>query len=570
MRVSTYSLILFLSLCVLALGLFFVQVVSGGRFYELSLRNTIRLIPEEPYRGRIFDRYGNLMADNILSFDAVIIPQELKDKEAVFKRLGEALGIDETLVAKKYERGYLNPFTPVCIQPGINKDMAITLEEKKFDLKGIAVDLNSRRFYPNGSSASHVLGYIGEIDKSRISRLKEYGYDLKDKMGYSGLEEKLDIFLRGEKGGQQIEVDNRGRQVRLLGYRPPQIGKDVQLTIDLEMQRISDQLLFGKKGAIVIMDVHTGDIVVLSSAPAFDPNVFVDRKDKKALNYFLGSEDAPLLNRAANGQFPPGSVFKIVTAAAALKTKKVSARTTYVCTGSLKVGNRYFKCWAEHGPQDFYQAMAHSCDVYFYHIGITAGADLLANTSHEFGFGSFTGIDLPQESQGFIPSRLWKRISRFENWYDGDTVNFSIGQGYVLTTPLQLTRMMAIVANGGYLVVPRLTRAIAGVDIPLKESKKIKIPKEYLDLIRKALREPVLQETGTAHSLDVQGLDICAKTGTAQVRGKESHAWVAGFFPENDPKYAFCILLENSGSSHNACALGKVLFEEAKKREKLS
>ncbi len=267
MRVSTYSLILFLSLCVLTLGLFFVQAVSGGRFYELSLRNTIRLISEDPYRGRIFDRYGNLMADNILSFDAVIIPQELKDKETVFKRLGEALGMDETLVAKKYERGYLNPFTPVCIQPGINKAMAITLEEKKFDLKGIAVGLNSRRFYPNGSSASHVLGYIGEIDKSRITRLKEYGYDLKDKMGYSGLEEKLDIFLRGEKGGQQIEVDNRGRQVRLLGYRPPQIGKDARLTIDLEMQRISDQLLGGKKGAIVIMDVHTGDIVVLSSAP---------------------------------------------------------------------------------------------------------------------------------------------------------------------------------------------------------------------------------------------------------------------------------------------------------------
>jgi len=551
---------------VLALGLFFVQVISGGRFYELSLRNTIRLIPEEPYRGRIFDRYGSLMADNILSFDAVIIPQELKDKEAVYKRLGEVLGMDKIQVARKYERGYYNPFTPVCIQSGIDKATAITLEEKKFDFKGIAVDLNSRRFYPNGLTASHVLGYIGEIDKSGITRLKEYGYDLKDKIGYSGLEEKLDIFLRGEKGGQQIEVDNRGRQVRLLGYRPPKIGKDVVLTIDLEMQRVSDKLLAGNKGAIVVMDVHTGDVFVLSSAPAFDPNVFVGRKDKKALNYFLGSEDAPLFNRAVNGQFPPGSIFKIITVAAALKTKRVSDRTTYVCAGSLKVGNRYFKCWSEHGPQDFYQAVAHSCDVYFYHIGITAGADLLANTAHEFGFGSLTGIDLPQEAQGFIPSRLWKRISLFENWYDGDTVNFSIGQGYVLTTPLQLTRMMAIVANGGNMVVPRLTKAIAGVDVPLKEPKKMKIPKEDLDLIRKALRGPVLQETGTAHTLDVQGLDICAKTGTAQVHGKESHAWVAGFFPENDPKYAFCILLESSGSSHNACALGKVLFDEIKKR----
>ncbi len=569
MATRTYRLILFFLFVLLSFGLFFVQIMQGGHFYELSLRNTIRLIPEEPYRGRILDRDNNVMADNVLSFDAVIIPQELKDKDTVFEKLSKLLSMDKEAVVRKYERGYLNPFTPVPIMTGLPKTTAITLQEASFDMPGVTVELNSKRFYPFGVTASHVLGYIGEIDKSRITKLKEYGYDIKDKVGYSGLEEQLDIYLRGEKGGQQVEVDSRGRQVRLLGYRPPAVGKDVQLTLDLEIQQVADRLLAGRKGAVVVMDVQTGDVIVMCSAPAFDPNVFVDRKDKKALNYYLGSEDAPLFNRATMGQFPPGSIFKVVTAAAALKIKSITASTTFVCPGRLKVGDRYFKCWSTHGPQDFFAAVAHSCDVYFYHVGIMAGADGLTSAAREFGLASPTGIDLPQESAGFIPSRLWKRISHFETWYDGDTVNFSIGQGYVLVTPLQLARMMAAVANGGYLVSPRLTKAIGGIEVPLKGSKKIKIPKEDLDLIREALRYPVHSDSGTAHNLDVEGMEICAKTGTAQVHKGESHGWVAGFFPKSNPRYSFCILLENAGSSHEACAFGKELFEEALKRKKL-
>ena len=568
MRTRTYRIILFSLFILLSFGLFFVQLLKGGDYYDLGLKNSIRLIPEEPYRGRIFDRNQMTLVDNRLSFDAVIIPQELKDKETVFQRLSQILSLDEDEIYRRYERGYLNPFTPVPIAVGIPKTTAITLQDQSFDLEGVTVQLNSRRFYPYASCASHVAGYMGEIDKSRITRLKEYGYDIKDKMGYSGLEEKLDIFLRGEKGGQQIEVDNRGRQVRILGYRPPFVGKDVQTTLDLELQQIADGLLQNKKGAVVIMDIKTGEVLVMSSAPAFDPNVFIDRKDKRALNYFLTSEDAPLFNRATSGRFPPGSVFKVVTAAAALKMKKVSPSTVFVCTGKLKVGNRDFKCWLQHGPQDFYQAVAHSCDTYFYQLGLLAGADAMTNMAREFGLSSPTGIDLPQEAQGFVPSRMWKRLVRFENWYDGDTVNFAIGQGFVLVTPLQLARMMAAVANGGYLVTPRVTRAIGDVAIESKEPKKINISKEDLDIIKNALRLPVLLESGTAHVLNIEGLEICAKTGTAQVSGGESHGWVAGFFPFHQPKYAFCILLENAGSSYYACQLGKEFFEEAARRKK--
>lgn len=509
------------------------------------------------------------MVENVLSFDTVIIPQELKDKEAVFEKLAKILALDKEEISRRYERGYLNPFTPVTIAKGVSKTGAITVEEQSLDLGGVNIELNVKRFYPFAFSASHILGYMGEIDKSRITKLKEYGYDLKDKVGYSGLEEALDIYLRGEKGGEQVEVDNRGRQVRLLGYKPPRIGKDVQVTVDLELQEISDHLLQGRKGAVVIMDVVSGDVLVMSSAPAFNPNVFVERSDKKSLNYYLSSQDSPLFNRAISGQFPPGSTFKLITVAAALKEKKFRPTTTFVCTGQLRVGNRFFKCWDVHGPQDFYQAMAHSCDIYFYNLGQAAGPDALTNMAREFGFSSLTGIDLPGEVSGFIPSRMWKRLVQFENWYNGDTVNFSIGQGFVLVTPLQLARMMAAIANGGYLVEPRLTKAIGGIEIKAREPKKVKISKGDLDLMKEALRLPVLLESGTAHILEVPGLEICAKTGTAQVHGQESHGWVAGFFPKSKPRYAFCIILENVGSSYYACQLGKNLFQEAVRRKKL-
>ncbi|MFH0876594.1 MAG: penicillin-binding protein 2 [Candidatus Omnitrophota bacterium] len=570
MRSRSYRIICCLCFAALAAGLFFTQIIRGGKFLNLSLKNSIRLIPEVPLRGRILDRNGQIFADNILSFDVVIIPQEVKDKELVFRWLSGIFSVDEEEVLRRFERGYLNPFTPVVIAEGISKTQAITLEEEALDFAGAHVVVRARRFYPHGTTAAHALGTIGEIDRSRITRLKDYGYDLKDKVGYSGIEETWDMVLRGEKGGQQVEVDNRGRQVRLLGYRPAVMGRDIQLTLDLELQQICEELLADYRGAVVVMDVQTGEILVTSSSPAFNPNVFVDRKDKKTLNYYLTSKDAPLFNRVTSGQFPPGSVFKPVTAIAAMNAKPFSPSLTYVCPGQMKIGNRFFKCWNTHGAQDFYRAMAHSCDVYFYHLGLMAGPDSLWRWAHEFGFASETGVDLSGEKSGLIPSRMWKRLKRFENWYDGDTANFSIGQGAVLVTPLQLVRMMAVIANDGSLVVPHVTKSAGDEALSFKEGRRVKIPDGMLELLRKSLRLAVSLEDGTAHMLDAVGLEICAKTGTAQVYGQESHGWVAGFFPFQKPRYAFCILLENVGSSYHACLFGKNFFEEALKRNKLT
>jgi len=570
MRFKAYTITIFFLFFSLGLVLFWVQIFRGGYYYNLSLRNSIRLIPEVPRRGKILDRNQKILADNIISFDIVIIPQEFKNKKYVFSKLSKILSKDPQTLEKIYDRGYLNPFTPVVIASGVPKTTAIIVEGEGLDLGGVSVELNARRYYPLLTGACHVLGYMGEIDKSRITKLKDYGYFIKDRVGYSGIEENDDYYLRGERGGQQVEVDSAGRQVRMLGYKPPLVGKDVELTLDSDMQQAADNLLKEKKGAFILLDVETGEVLVLSSAPAFDPNIFVEKKDRKAISDVLLSSSAPLFNRAISGQFPPGSVFKIVTGAAALKNKKISTTTSYVCSGSLKVGNRNFKCWSTHGAQDFYQAMAHSCDVYFYRLSISAGADAITEAAHDFGFAAETGIDLSHEAAGFIPSRLWKRLKYFDNWYDGDSANFSIGQGFVLVTPLQLARMMATVANGGYLVAPYLTKAVDGVSVERKEPKKINIPEDVLNIIKESLRLPVQLESGTAHSLEVAGLEICAKTGTAQVVGAKAHGWVAGFFPMSKPKYAFCILLENVDTSHYACQLGYEFFQEMKEKGKWS
>ncbi|MGE5280373.1 MAG: penicillin-binding protein 2 [Deltaproteobacteria bacterium] len=568
MRIGTYRIFVILMFGAAVLGLIHLQAARGPRYYELSQRNAIRVIRQEPYRGRFYDRGGRLLADNVLSFDVVIIPQELSDRQRTFARLAALLGLTAGEVERIYKKGYLNPFTPVVIAGAVPKEEAIAVAEEELTLPGVTVNLDAKRQYPYGPVTAHVLGYLSEIDRERITRMKSYGYDLKDKVGVSGLEETLDIFLRGEKGGEQIEVDSQGRKVRLIGYQPSTMGKDVTTTLDLDLQQAAYAAMQDRKGAFVMMDVRTGEVLVLLSLPSYDPNVFIDRSDNLRLGAYLTSPEAPLFNRATSGAFPPGSVFKAVTAAAALRARPFPVSMTFVCRGRLKVGDRYFKCWSTHGPQDFDQAMAHSCDVYFYHLGFRANPDGMTHMAHAFGLGELTGIELGNEVAGFIPSRVWKNLTRLENWYDGDTANFSIGQGYVMVTPLQLVRMMAAIANGGILPSPHLTKDIGGEPVVVRPVRHVGVDAESLAMVKDALRYPVSLPTGTAHELDVSGMSVCAKTGTAQVNDKPAHAWVAGFFPQEDPRVAFCVLLEHGETSHEAVAVARKVIEEGKARGK--
>ena len=547
---------------ILILGLFYIQVIKGDYYYNLSKKNIIRVVSLEAARGRIFDRNGTVIADTIPSFDVCIIPQEVKHKIPLFKKLSKLLRVPVKKIKENYKKEYLNPFTPVRICKKLNKDKIITLEENKLQLQGVIIDIQPQRSYPFKRTASHLLGYLGQIDISRITKLKPYGYKLSDLVGYSGVEERYDLFLRGEKGGEQIEVDNRGQRVRTVGYKPSKAGRDIQVTIDIRIQKIVDKFMKGNKGAVVIMDAYSGEIISLSSYPNYDPNDFIKRKDDSIRN-LLKDKGSPLFNRAISGQFPPGSVFKLVTAIAALEKRPSLKNKEFVCEGSMKIGNRDYRCSSRHGRENLREAVVHSCNIYFYNLGMLIGPEAINKYAHRVGLARKTGIDLNYEAKGFIPSPNWKRIIRFQSWHKGDTANMSIGQGEVLVTPLQMVRMVSIFVNGGKLVQPHLIKAVGSKQLDIAKEKVVKLnDKKALSNIKRYLYDVIDDPEGTAHITKIKGLEIYGKTGTAQVSGKKSHGWLVGLVGKNKPKYAFCIFLENGGSSHDACLVAKKILEE--------
>jgi len=539
---------------VLILGLFYIQIIRGDYFYSLSRKNIIRVVSLEAARGRILDRNSVALADTIPSFDISVVPQEIKSDTSIFDKVSQLLDIPVGELKRNYKKNYINAFTPVKIYEKLDKERIIALEENKFQLQAVAIDAQPQRFYPFGKMASHVLGHLSQIDFYRITRLKPYGYESSDLVGYGGLEERYDLVLRGEKGGEQIEVDNRGQKVRTVGYKPSRAGEDIQITIDARAQKIIDDSMQDRKGAVIIMDPYDGEIIAMGSYPAYDPNDFVKGRNK-AVEKLLNDDDSPLFNRAISGQFPPGSVFKIVAATAALETKPSYINKTFVCNGYLQIGNRYYDCNSVHGQESFMDAIIHSCNVYFYNLGMRIGPETINKYAYILGVGRKTGIDLNYEAKGFIPSPNWKKIRWLQNWHKGDTANMSIGQGEVLATPLQLVKMVSFLVNGGEVIYPHLIKKIGDKYVNIVRNKKIKLKQETIDNIQSALYSVVDNPSGTAYNAKTKGLKIYAKTGTAQVVGRSPHGWLVGYAGKERPKYAFCVFLENGGSSHIAAGV---------------
>jgi len=560
MRTKIFSLIIAILFFFLFLGLVFIQLIRGGFYYELSENNHIRLIELDAMRGTIFDRNGIVLADSKLSFDIVLIPQEFQ-KENI-KRLSKLLDIDSESIRKKIKSGYVAPFAPIVVAKNINKKKAILIEQEKFELPGAIVQIRPQRYYPQKSVGAHVLGYVGLIDRSKITKLKNYGYKITDIVGHSGVEEKYDSYLRGEDGGIQVEVDNRGRQLRVLGMRPSVKGKNIFLAIDSRIQKTAADLLEGKKGAIVVMQPDTGEVLALVSSPSFNPNYFTIEYSGKKIKSLFNDYRSPMLNRAIGGQYPAGSVFKIITAFAALGSKKAYVNTSFTCHGSFRVGNRSFLCWSTHGLQNFVEAITHSCNVYFYNLGLLVGPDMLTKYARDAHLGEETQIDLPYEKKGNIPDRIQRKLTRKQGWYKGDTANFAIGQGELLVTPIQTVRLMAAVAKRGTLVRPYVAKYIEDEKMQkLKFSGRLPFKKSHLDLIKNALRKVVSSETGTARLLEIGNLKVAGKTGTAQAGRGKPHSWFVGFCPSNKPKIAFCVFLEHGGGSQNAVIVTRDLLK---------
>lgn len=569
MRIKAVNLGLLFIFFLLFLGLLNLQVIKGDNFRELSNKNSIRLIPQPGMRGRILDRKGNVIVGNRLSYNVLISPENpikadtTPDIDKILMRVSKILDTDIENLKIRLKDEYVLPFAPIIIAQNLDINKAIILEELKRDLPGLIIQPYPERSYPYGRLASHVIGYLGQIDRWRLTKLKDFGYKTKDIVGFGGVEEKYDYYLRQQDGGMQVKVDHLGRFVRVLGFRSPKNGRDIQLTLDLKIQRIIEKGLLDRIGSVIVMEPYSGEILAMASNPNFSPSVFTKKWDSYILDIF-DNPQAPLVNRSISSVYPAGSVFKLVVATSALETRKINLSTSFFCPGSIHIGNQEFSCWNKHEQQNLMDAIIHSCNIFFYRTGLLLGGQLIHDFALKFGFSEPTSVDLPYETGGFVPSPLWKRIYKFKNWFDGDTANLAIGQAELLVSPLQITRMMAVFANQGLLVTPYIVKAIDGYDIADSQRKIMRVPlKEHtIEYIRQALRKVVADRGGTANILSALDVSVAGKTGTAQVSRGQPHGWFVGFLPFKNPKFVICVFLEHAGSGQASCVLAKQIIEE--------
>ncbi|MFN4226573.1 MAG: penicillin-binding protein 2 [Candidatus Ratteibacteria bacterium] len=531
---------------------FYLQIIRYPYYYQLSIRNCIRTIETGIPRGIIYDRNGRILAKDIPSVNLVFVPYDLKNIEKEIEILSNILNLEKEYLEKKLKSKYLNPFDRVILKRNLTSKEISLIEENSHHLPGIFVQEGLKRLYPFGEKTAHLLGYLGEISKYQLEKLKDKGYKIGDVIGQDGIEKQYDEFLRGIPGGIQVEVDALGHQRKVLGKREGQPGNDIILTIDATIQEIAFEELGNKKGCVAVMDPRNGEILALVSNPYFNPDNLLYYLDEKKF------PEKPFLNRVIRGQYPPGSIFKIITEIAALETGTIREYDRIECTGKIEVGNRIFNCWKEegHGWVDINLALPFSCNVFFGTIGMKVGVAQIIEYAKKFELGKKTGIDLPGEASGYIPSPK-----------ETDPLNLSIGQGPITTTPIQLLSLIATIANGGNIWQPFIVKKIitSKGDI-LKESipivkKTVYIDSEVLDILRKGLRNVVIFGTGTR--AQVEGLEIAGKTGTAQRAASEAELPTHGAFvcyaPFDNPKIAVVVFLDYGSSSQAAQIAGKIL-----------
>jgi penicillin-binding protein 2 len=549
----TFYLAAFFILC---LSLLYYQIIKGDYYLMRARNNYVRIIPEQSLRGTIFDRNGVALAYDKASFNIAVIPYQIRDhKQAILASLAAFSGYSVKQLNRNYNRNFQNLFSPTDVILDIDKPTAFKLKEKFKD--DVLIDPQPQRFYPKAFEYSHLLGYVQQA-AAFYDDLKRYGYAPNERIGLSGIEEYYDNYLRGQGGGDLIEVNSRGRIVGFLGNRATEKGQDIYLTVDSTMQEAAYKALEGRRGAVILMDSKNGEILCLASSPAYNPNNFVRGKDVEG---FLTDKSNPLQNRAVQSTYPLGSTFKPVVAMAALEEKKITPFTTFSCNGKFNLGKAEFNCEKSHGSQDLYQGITHSCNIYFYNTGLKLGAPTLLKWGSRYGLDSATQIDLPSERKGNLVS-----LNRSRPWYAGDTLNLSIGQGDLRCSPVEILTAINAFATSGYLVKPHLIKKIGDTEILAAEKKNLNVSQYSLTIIKAALRMVVESEEGTGRLLKPLNLRIAGKTGTAQAKGG-AHGWFIGYFPYEEPKFAICVFLENAGSSYEALKIVYSFLENLKLRK---
>lgn len=578
-KIIFISYLLIAGFVIVLLRLWQLQVLQGGELRKISESNRLRVIGVPAPRGIIFDRNRVPLVKNTPYFCASVIPQEFNKSNVT--ALSQLLNISELDLHNRLTRKAASPFTPVRVKEGLSFREISIIEARRSDFPGLFVEVETSREYMYGSVGSHLIGYLGKLNPAQSSDPNFKDVPPEAFIGQWGVEKLYDKTLRGTAGQRIIEVDAVGREIRLLYETPPIKGTDLDLSIDIALQREAEKAFEGRVGALVALKTDTGEVLGLVSSPSFDPNRFakgINYSDWKAL---MEDKKKPMLNRAIQSQYPPGSTFKILTAIAALEEGAIDTNTKADCRGGLSYGKWHFGCWKKtgHGVVSIHRALVESCDVFFYETGKRVGFDKIHDYAVRLGLGEETGIALGRERKGLIPNSEWKLETKKSAWFLGETFINSIGQGYVSTTPIQLAVMMSAVANGGSVYRPLILK-----DAVPELVRKVELRQETLEIVRDALKGVVNEPGGTGAAARSSMAIVGGKTGTAQVVGirKDSkhlpekfrdHAWFVSFAPVEKPEIAMSVFVEHGGHGGSAAApiakkaLEAYLLPEEKKRE---
>lgn len=561
--------------------LYHLQVVESPRYATLAEENRINLRLLPPPRGRILDRQGRALATNRQTYRVMVVAEAAGEVETTIDRLAAILPIGESERRRILrEIGRKRKFVPVTIRDNLDWQDVARIEVNAPDLPGIGIDEGESRHYPHGADLAHALGYVAAVNDQEVG-----GDPLLElpnfRIGKIGIEKSYDTLLRGKGGRSQVEVNAIGRVIRELSREDGQPGADVQTTLDLELQRLASQRLGEESGSIVVIDVRNGDVLALASSPSFDPAAFnrgLDSDEWRALNTNVR---APLTNKAIAGQYAPGSTFKLAVALAGLERGVITPGTAVSCWGSVQLGAHRFHCWKRwgHGSMDLRNALIQSCDVYFYEVAKRLGVDRITAMARRLGLGQTLDIDLPGERPGLLPTRDWKLATLGAPWLMGETLISGIGQGYVLSTPLQLAVMTARIANGGREIKPHLVRraeaAEGAREGPPAPPRDLGLNAGHLRMVREGMDGVVNGARGTARAAAIRepGMEMAGKTGTSQVRRitkaereagiqknedlpweRRDHALFVGYAPVHEPHYAVAVVIEHGGGGSKAAA----------------
>lgn len=563
---------------VLLLRLVYLQMIRGEEYRRLSMTNCVRLKSIKSSRGLIYDRNRILLVDNRPAFDLTIVLEDAKPLKQTLDHLAELTGDScEDLTAIIEKEGGAAFYKPLVLKRDITRDLLAVIEAHQFDLPGIHIDIEPSRNYIHKKTAAHLIGYLGEINKDELDSGKFPNVRSGDSIGRYGVEKSFEADLQGKRGGHQLEVDVNGRVIKILKTVEPVSGNDLVMTIDLPLQQKAEGLLGENDGAVVALDPSNGDVLVMASSPSFDQNDFIGGISSKKWQVLRDDPGRPMNNKAIQAEYPPASTYKIITALAGLEEKVIDRNSTFFCPGFYKFGNRRYHCWSKygHGTINVVDAIAQSCDVFFYQTGEKLGVDALAKYAQGSGLGRLTGIRLAHERPGLIPTSAWKKQRFKEPWQAGETLSISIGQGFNLVTPLQMAVFISAVGNNGTLYRPRLVKSVQDAkgqvirEIEPEITGGLPASKKNLAIVRQGLLEVVHGNRGTARQIRLPDVQIAGKTGTAQVfsrkagekfdnkklkRTLQDHAWFVCYAPAQDPKIAIAVIIEHGEHGSSAAA----------------